>query len=237
MSKEVSAIANSPIMWAITMFALVVVCTQAGIFMKKSFEAGRKMGITNDIFKNACKAACLSTIGPSLVVVSTLVSLLINVGGPTALMRLSYIGDVRYELQGATLAAKAYGKDLTPANMTPEILFCAIAAMGIGCVGFLIFTNVFINQMDKIRMTMVGGKTELLGFFTSAAICGAIAYFNAGYIVYPDPKVVAMLVGFVIMTVLTIVERKSGKRWIRSWSLTIAMFGGMAAAALSASAI
>lgn len=145
MSKEVSAIANSPLMWAVTVFALTIVLGQATIFMKKSIEAGKIMGIPGQTMKNAGKAASIATIGPALVVVSTLVSLLINVGGPTALMRLSYIGDVRYELQGASLAAKAYGQDLTPETMTPEILFCAIAAMGLGCVGFLIFTNIFIN--------------------------------------------------------------------------------------------
>lgn len=165
MSKEVSAIANSPLMWAVTAFALAIVLGQAAIFMKKSFEAGKLLGIPNKTMTGACKAASVATVGPALVVVSTLVSLLINVGGPTALMRLSYIGDVRYELQGATLAAKAYGQDLTPESMTPEILFCAIAAMGIGCVGFLIFTNIFINQMDKIKMLMIGGREEMLGCF------------------------------------------------------------------------
>ncbi len=234
MSKEVAAIANSPAMWAVTIFALVIVIAQAVIFMKKSFEAAKVLEIPHDTMINACKAACIATIGPALVVVSTLVSLLINVGGPTALMRLSYIGDVRYELQGATLAAKAYGQDLTPETMTPEILFCAVAAMGIGCVGFLIFTSIFINKMDDIKMMLIGGKEEMLGFFTCGAVCGAIAYFNAGYILYPDPKVVAMFVGFVLMTVMTIVERKKGIKWIRSWSLTIAMFGGMVAAALAA---
>ncbi len=233
MSAEVSVIANSPIMWAVTIAGLAIVISMAVVFMRKSFAAAKVMGIPENTMTNACKAACVAGIGPSLVIVSTLVSLLVNVGGPTALMRLSFIGDVRYELQGATLAAKAYGVDLTPANMTPEILFCAVAAMGIGCVGFLIFTSLFINQMDKFKTLLSGGKAEMLGFFTCGAVCGAIAYFNAGYILYPDPQVAAMLVGFLLMTALIIIQRKTGAKWIRSWSLTIAMFVGMFAAAFA----
>lgn len=83
-------------------------------------------------------------------------------------------------------------------------------------------------------MLMIGGREEMMGCFVCAAVCGAIAYFNAGYILYPDPKIVAMLVGFILMTALIIIERKTKIKWIGAWSLTIAMFSGMFAAALAA---
>lgn len=234
MSENVSAIANSPAMWMVTIFALVILIGQSTIFMKKSFEAGKHMGIPNTTLKGAWKAGALSAVGPALVIVSTFITLLVNVGAPTALMRLSYIGDVRYELQGATLAAKAYGTELTPANMTPEILFCSVAAMAIGCLGFFVLPNIFINQMDKIRLKLVGGREELLGVFTSAAVLGSIAYFNADYILSLDLRLVSAVTGFIIMTVLTIVSKKTNQSWIRTWVLTFAMFGGMTIAALAA---
>ena len=152
-------------------------------------------------------------------------------------MRLSYIGDVRYELQGATLAAQAYGKELTPANMTPEILFVGIACMAIGCLGFFVIPTIFINQMEKIRVVVAGKQPELLDYFTSAAVLGAIAYFNADYIISMDIRLVSALAGFLIMVAMKLLHKKTGKSWVNIWALTFAMFGGMIIAALAANLV
>lgn len=234
MNEQVSAIANSPVMWGCTIFALVIVIGQSAIFMKKSFEAGKIMGIQTEVMKNASKTAALASVGPALVVVSTFVTLLVNVGAPTALMRLSYIGDVRYELQGATLAAKAYGKELTPANMTPEILLIGVACMAIGCLGFFVIPTLLINQMEKVRVLVAGNNPAMLDYFTSAAVLGAIAYFNADYIIAMDIRLVSALAGFIIMVAMKLIHKKTGMTWVNVWALTFAMFGGMFIAAIAA---
>lgn len=227
MSAEVKAIANSPILWAITIFALAIIIVQAVIYLKKSLTACKEMGVTDEQVKTGIKASALASIGPSFVIVSTLLTLLVTVGAPTALMRLSYIGNMSWEMQAASRAAAAYG-----VQMTPEILYTAVSCMALGCIGFLIVPIFLIKSMDKVMKVVSGSAGQALTMITSAAVLGALSYFLAEYVLFPSAGTISMVVGFVVMAVLVVVEKKTGKRWISQWALTIAMFAGMFGAVL-----
>ena len=232
MSAEVKAIANSPILWAITIFALAVIIVQAVIYLKKSLTACKEMGVTDEQVETGIKASALASIGPSFVIVSTLLTLLVTVGAPTALMRLSYIGNMSWEMQAASRAAAAYGVQMTPEAMTPEILYTAVSCMALVCIGFLIVPIFLIKSMDKVMKVVSGSAGQALTMITSAAVLGALSYFLAEYVLFPSASTISMVVGFVVMAVLVVVEKKTGKRWISQWALTIAMFAGMFGAVL-----
>ena len=232
MSAEVKAIANSPILWAITIFALAIIIVQAVIYLKKSLTACKEMGVTDEQVETGIKASALASIGPSFVIVSTLLTLLVSVGAPTALMRLSYIGNMSWEMQAASRAAAAYGVQMTPEAMTPEILYTAVSCMALGCIGFLIVPIFLIKSMDKVMKVVSGSAGQALTMITSAAVLGALSYFLAEYVLFPSASTISMVVGFVVMAVLVVVEKKTGKRWISQWALTIAMFAGMFGAVL-----
>ena len=68
MNAEVKAIANHPIMWVITIFALAIIFVQAIIYLRKSLTASKEMGIPEERLKSAAKASAISCIGPSLVI-------------------------------------------------------------------------------------------------------------------------------------------------------------------------
>ena len=232
MSAEVKAIANSPILWAITIFALAIIIVQAVIYLKKSLTACKEMGVTDEQVETGIKASALASIGPSFVIVSTLLTLLVTVGAPTALMRLSYIGNLSWEMQAASRAAAAYGVQMTPEAMTPEILYTAVSCMALGWIGFLIVPIFLIKSMDKVMKVVSGSAGQALTMITSAAVLGALSYFLAEYVLFPSASTISMVVGFVVMAVLVVVEKKTGKRWISQWALTIAMFAGMFGAVL-----
>ena len=171
-------IANSNIFWFITMTAILTVIVQASIFLKKSFRAGREMGIPKEKLILAFKTGMISAVGPSVVIVVGMISLLVTVGGPTALMRLAYIGNVVYELMSVGFAADAFG--VTRDTITPEVFVTSLWCMSIGCVGWILFTVLFTDKMDYVRDKMVGGKSEMIPIISSAAMLGAYGYFNAG---------------------------------------------------------
>ena len=54
----------------------------------------------------------ISSIGPSVVILVTMISLLVTMGAPVAWMRLSFIGSVNYEAMAAGFGAQAMGKTL-----------------------------------------------------------------------------------------------------------------------------
>lgn len=225
-------IANSPILWGITALAIGLVLIQSYLIMKKSIKAGQEMGISNDKMKSAFKTGLITSVGPTGVIVIGMVSLLVVVGGPTALMRLAYIGNVAYELLAVQFAAEATGASLTDAVLSPEVFAIALWCMSIGCIGWIVFTAIATDKMGKITDKFSGSSAKTFSAVSIGAMLGAYAYLNAGYATSMDANTVAMIVGGIVMFIVLMAYKKTKKKWINEWSLTIAMVVGMIIAAV-----
>ncbi|SCZ80374.1 DUF5058 family protein [Acidaminobacter hydrogenoformans] len=225
-------IANSPILWGITFIAVTLVLFQATIFLKKSYKAGKELGFTKEQLNLAFRTGIIASIGPSMVIVVGMVALLVTVGGPTALMRLAYIGSVSYELMSVGFAADAYGVGRTAAEMTPQVFVTALWCMAIGCIGWVLVTVLFTDKMEIIRDKMAGGESKLIPVISSAAMLGAYGYFNAGYVISMNNNTIAIMTGFFTMLGITLLYRKTKNRILNEWGLTIAMLLGMAFAVI-----
>lgn len=225
-------IANSPLLWGITALAIFWVLFQAFLILKRSLTAAKHMGISDDKLKSAFKTGLISSVGPTIVIVIGMVSLLVVVGAPTGLMRLAYIGNVAYELLAAQFAAEAYGHSLSDANLPPEVFCVALWCMALGCIGWIIFTAFATDKMGKITSKFTGKSAKIFGAISTGAMLGAYAYLNAGYAVSMDASTVAMVVGAVIMLIVLQAYKKTKKKWLNEWSLTLAMVGGMIVAAV-----
>ena len=59
-------IANSIPMWIACGIPVILVIAQALIFAKKSYSAGKKIGLTEK--QNAIKSSAITSIGPSIVI-------------------------------------------------------------------------------------------------------------------------------------------------------------------------
>ena len=230
--KGYGHIANSPVLWIVTVVAVGIVLMQTVMFLKKCFSTGKKIGISDERLKTAFTTGAISAIGPSIVIVIGMVSLLIVVGGPTAMLRLSYVGNVAYELLAVEFAADAYGVSATAANVPAEVFCVALWGMAIGCVGWPLVSGLFTDKMDKLTNKFAGSATGMVPAISSAAMLGAYGYLNSSYAVSLDKNTVALLVGAIIMIVVTLAYRKYHKRWLNEWGLTFAMLGGVIIAAI-----
>ncbi len=123
-------IANSLPMWIACGCAVALVIAQALIFAKNAYGAGKKIGLTEKQMKGAIKSSAITSIGPSIVILSGMLSLLITVGGPMAWMRLSLIGSVMFESIAAGFGTSSVGR------MDHDPRFC-----GLGC-----FCNILRKQ-------------------------------------------------------------------------------------------
>jgi hypothetical protein len=68
-------IANSPGMWVASSIVVVVIIVQAFVFMRKAYKTGLEMGISREAMQKAMRAGFISSIGPSLAVGLTLISI------------------------------------------------------------------------------------------------------------------------------------------------------------------
>ena len=229
---EALQIANSLPMWLACGVAVVLVIAQALIFIKKAMDAAPKVGLSKEEVNKAVKSAALTSIGPSIVVLSGMLSLLVTVGGPMAWMRLSFIGSVMFESIAAGIGTGAVGVQLGVDELTPLALTMAVWTMIIGSVGWIIFSTFAADKMDKIQAKLAGSNPAGLTIISSGAIIGAFAAMVGQKLVALDKNALATVLGAVLMFVMMQLTKNEKYAKLREWNLTIAILVAMAITAV-----
>ena len=216
--------ANSPLMWAAAALAVAVVVFQSILFMKRSIKAASESALTTDQVHKAIKSSVISSIGPSVVILVTMISLLVTMGAPVAWMRLSFIGSVNYEAMAAGFGAQAMGKTLQ--TMDTMAFACGVWTMVCGSLGWLIFTFLFCDKMDKVNHLMSKGNAKMVPIISAGAMLGAFAnlasgnFFTAeGSLTFTNAPAIATIAGCVIMMVLVKLSRARDIAWLIAGTL------------------
>lgn len=171
-------IANSPVMWAACTPAIVLVLVQAAMFTKKAMKDGKRMGITDEQFKTAISASFTASIGPSIVILIGMVSLLASVGGPLSWMRLAYIGSVTFELGAADKAATAAGAQLGYFQHDCEVFACCAWVMCICCLAGSLSLHSLPTKWMSCAAKASGGQPEKLAIISAGGTMGAFSYMT-----------------------------------------------------------
>ena len=218
-------IANSMPMWIACGAAVVLVIVQAFVFTKKAFEAGPKVGLTKEQMKKAVKSSALTSIGPSIVILSGMLSLLISVGGPMSWMRLSFIGSVMFESIAAGIGTGSVGVALGVDELTPLALTMAVWTMILGSIGWIVFSTFAADKMDKVQKKMFGGNSAMMGLISTGAMIGVFGSMVAQRVVPMNKNALATVLGAILMYVMMQVSKKVPA--LKEWNLTIAIVVAM----------
>ena len=216
-------IANSIPMWIACGIPVILVIAQALIFAKKSYSAGKKIGLT----EKQMKSSAITSIGPSIVILSGMLSLLITVGGPMAWMRLSLIGSVMFESIAAGFGTASVGVQLGADTLTPLALDMAVWTMILGSIGWIIFATISASRMDKVQHKISGGDPAKLMAISSAAIIGAFSSMSSSHLIKLNKNSVACVLGAVFMAILLTISEKKNIKWLKEWNLTISILAAM----------
>ena len=220
-------IANSIPMWIAAGLAILLVLFQAFIFAKKSYETGKEIGITEIQMKSAIKSSFIMSLGPSLIILTGLLSLLVTVGGPMAWMRLSFIGSVMFELMAVGFGAEAVGVKMGIDPMTNIAFANAIWTMILGSVGWIIFATLTADKMDKVQTRFSKGDNGFIKIISIAAMLGSFGSLVSGHLLAMNKNTIAAISGGLIMLILSPLADKKNIKWLKEWVMTIALFGGM----------
>lgn len=225
-------IANSPILWFAAAPAVILAVFQSFVFAKKSYASGKQMGLTETQMKDAMKSSLITSIGPSFVVLTGLLSLLVTVGGPMAWMRLSYIGSVMFELMAAGFGTEAVGVQMGIDPMTELAFTNAVWTMILGSLGWIVFSVLTADKMGKFQDRVAKGDKAIVTIISTAAVLGAFAALVSPHILRMNNNTIAAVAGGLIMLVLSLIIKKKNTKWLKEWALAIALFGGMIVAAI-----
>ncbi len=224
---EALQIANSLPMWLACGSAVALVIVQALIFVKKAIDAAPQVGVTKDQVNKALKSAALTSIGPSIVVLSGMLSLLVSVGGPMGWMRLSVIGSVMFESIAAGIGTGSVGVQLGVDELTPLALTMAVWTMFIGSIGWVIFSTFAADKMDKIQAKLAGSNPAGLTIISSGAIIGVFAAMVSQKLVVLNKNALATVLGGILMFVMMQLTKSEKYAKLREWNLTIAILVAM----------
>lgn len=144
-------IAGSLAMWLCVVPAILVVVVQAAMFARKAYKCGLEIGMTKAQLKSAIRASAVSSIGPSLAILSGMLALLGIAGGPISWMRLSYIGNVVFESMAFNFGVTASGA--TAEAMTSQAFINGVYVMITGSLGWIYVPADF----DTIEKAFSGG--------------------------------------------------------------------------------
>lgn len=225
-------VANSIPMWIAAGLAVSLALFQAILFFRKSYTTGKKIGIPEDKMKSAIKSSFITSIGPSIVILTGLLSLLVTVGGPMAWMRLSFIGSVMFELMAAGFGTEAMGVQMGIDQMTKMAFANAVWVMILGSIGWIVFATLTADKMERVQNRFSKGDQGLLTVISIAAMLGSFASLVSGHLIALNRNTVAALAGGIIMLILSPIADKKDITWLKEWSLTFALFGGMLVAVL-----
>ena len=236
-------IANSWPMWIACGAAVAVVVIQALLFAKKAYKAGPEIGLTKEQMKKAMRSSAITSIGPSVVILSGMLSLLVTVGGPVSWMRLSMIGSVMFESLAAGIGTQQVGVTLGTDALTPEALAMAVWTMVLCSIGWVIFATISANRMDKVQNKIAGGDSKKLVAISVAAVIGVFSAMSAQHLVtffnfvkdeagntslagmIPSKAAIACILGAVIMFLMINISAKKPK--LKEWNLTISILAAM----------
>lgn len=245
---DIMSIANGLPMWFACGVPVAFVIIQALLFAKGAYGAGKHVGLTEEQMRKAIKSSAITSIGPSIVVLSGMLSLLVTVGGPIGWMRLSMIGSVMFESVAAGLGTAAVGVTLGTDVMTEEALGMALWTMILCSIGWILFATFATNRMDKIEQKVSKGNANTLTMIAASAIIGVFSAMVASHLSKPiyylaqkkdsatisaaGKNALACLLGAGIMALLTELANKKKIGWLKEWSLTITILAAMIITAL-----
>lgn len=224
-------IANGPVLWIACIPAVLIVIIECIIFFKKSRKLATEMEIDPKLIKSSMTSSAISAVGPCLVVVATVLSLISYVGTPLAWMRNSIIGNAQEELLAANFAADGMGISLTDAyaNGTLGLDFLSTAAfvMAAGMCGYCITSALFSDKVELLSKKISGGNAALVPVISLGAVIGAMSNIVVGQAVPISWSTVGVLAGAAVMALFHFLKKKSDAAWIREWAMTISIFAGM----------
>lgn len=226
-------IANSVPLWIAAGLGVALVLFQSILFARKSISAGSEMGITGQQMRSAMKSSFITSIGPSVAILTALLVLMVSLGSPVAWMRLSFIGSMMFEMMAAGFGTGALGQTLGVDAIDNVAFANALWTMALGSIGWTLVSVLTADKMDKAQKRLTKGDPGLMKVISAAALVGAFGALLPPHLLSMNRNTVAALAGAGIMTVMILISKKhSSKTWLKEWSLAIALFGGMIVAAL-----
>ena len=208
---DYNSIIESPMLWILSGIMVVVSVVQAIVFLRNALKEADKIGITKEKRKASIRSSVITSLGPSLAPVVSVLALIAVIGGPTTWMRLSDVGAARTELGVVSLMANITGAEVGGDSFGLTEFIHALWGMALNNAGWLIIVFFLVHRMDKMT-TWMSNKYDPKWIKTlmGAATMALFAYLLGNQIYTFDFKgtwLPAVLAGAMMLFMTTVLKK------------------------------
>lgn len=225
---DIGAIQSSIGLWVCSIIMVGIIVVQAILFMNVSRKEAKKLGISEDRQKEAIRSAAITCLGPALALSIMLITLMANLGAPTAWMRMNDVGSGRTELAIASMVADLVEAQPNTPEWALQNFSFAVWAQGIDVAGWIIGGMVAVILGGKLTKTLNEKfDTVWVKILMSGCLVSLFTYLLINQ-VYGKPagNYVSAAIGGVVMLIMNTVFSKNKR--MQELSLGIAIFVGAA---------
>jgi hypothetical protein len=232
--KETMQIANSPIMWILSLLIVGNVVFQSVVFYRLATKHVKNTNLLKqEEVKKALKIGVIGTLGPAFAVFAVAVALIAQVGGPLTFARVGIIGSAAFELIAAQIGSG--GTAGTP-EFAPNMLSAAAWIMTLGGGGWLIVVFFATKHIDGLQEKFK--KANPLTIVYMSVFAPFVIFFALGYGEVINKGILkettdlapmaALIAGAVAVVVVNkIVEKDSSKKWLKEWAMGFSVIAAM----------
>ena len=235
MSAEVAKIANSPVMWIISLLTVGLVAFQAILIYRLTKKyAETKKALTPDEMKAALKTGGVVAIGPAISVFVLALSMISLLGAPATLMRIGIIGSATTEMTAATVGAMMAGVSLGADELTLAAFGCAMFGCAVMSCGYLIMIPILSRGLgkglQKLFAPKEGGKQGKAAVFFGAVFPVLfILLLTLTQVANGMDYVGALIIAGIVSMTLDKIAKKKDIKWLKEWGMGISVLAGMIA--------
>lgn len=233
--------ANLPVLYVIVGVILLFVVGLCVVFIRKSYRAGRKLGMSKEVLNRAITSSVTFTILPSISILLGVIALSGSLGLPASWLRLSVVGNLQYETTVASIVATGMGKQLDAAILTTDDLVTILLVMTIGiCWGCILSIATLKQYANKIKSKPVATGSTKKSFSSYAMVAmfiGMCATFCGSYVATAIAfrqfiPLFTALISALAMGVFEYFSKRKNVTALDSFSLAGSMLIGMTSAVL-----
>lgn len=147
---DYSSIINSPLLWVLSSLMVIASVSQAIVFLRNSLREAENLGIEKARRLASVRSACITSLGPSLSPVVSVLALVAVIGSPTTWMRLCDVGAARTELGVVSLMADLAGAEVGAKSFGMTAFSYSLWGMALNNFGWLIIVFLLIHRMNKV---------------------------------------------------------------------------------------
>ncbi len=226
-TEQFQALINGKDIWVACGIMVLIIVGQSIMFLCMSLKRAGSLGIDTKRRRSAVRAACITSIGPSLSPVIISLTMIVIVGAPNTWLNLNNIGSSRTELANIAIGANLAGISELGEGIGLEAWSYALWTCALNGAGWLLVAFFLTHRMEGIVNKLYARyEKALVSTLMNAAMIGLFAYLLCNNVVGREyTHWIAAIISAITMLLLSHIGKKIS--FLNEISLGISMVTGM----------